>query len=474
MDDNRYFGLTPTQLNLVFFTVVGAVAVAGFVYAGGVGAVREYLGDEEPTTQPAVQATATAEPTEEPEAPAGEPAQPASTECSQLAVGCDALVTNTGTVLNLRDTPSTNGSIISRLQDGTTVAMKGGPTQSDGYVWWQILASGSLGWAAEGDASGTKWLVPVVVGSSEIGPEVVWDALGAWWEDRSGDLTPIQNDLTACDWDDRECTASVMASYSARAEAIAFHRGTGLFAISFQDAGKVDVVGTFNPTGANSNWDTVLVNGSPRILVADKVGLALANYPPYTEIATAIDIYSEYIHNPYYPDMGEFIFTPWTSDITLKEITASPTGGQAFIFRVPLTDGCHSCPIGYEGSVAIDFSPEGTYDGWRALEPCANLGMYTYVDVGAELCETQPCVPLISSCYVWIAGDHYDSPGGEVVYHGDRELVAKVKGLEGQDWWLVNALDGGSSWITADSIIRPVEVGGLPCATGTAPCIDSP
>ncbi len=41
MNDGKYFGLTPTQFNLAFFAVVGAVAFAGFVYVGGVAAVED-------------------------------------------------------------------------------------------------------------------------------------------------------------------------------------------------------------------------------------------------------------------------------------------------------------------------------------------------------------------------------------------------------------------------------------------------
>ncbi len=70
MDDEKYFGLTPAQLNLAFFVAVGAVALAAFVYFGGAGAVKEYLGEE----QVAVVETGT--PTPAPtEAPAAVPAQ---------------------------------------------------------------------------------------------------------------------------------------------------------------------------------------------------------------------------------------------------------------------------------------------------------------------------------------------------------------------------------------------------------------
>ena len=161
MNDGKYFGLTASQLNLAFFVVVGAVALAGFVYVGGVGAVREYLGDEEPTTQPAVQATATAEPTEEPEARAGEPApQVTILSCTQLAVGCEAVVVNTGGVgLNVRNTPGLGGIIVRQLKDGDVVSIMGGPVNRDGYTWWEIpITQSAAEWAAEGDTDGTRWL----------------------------------------------------------------------------------------------------------------------------------------------------------------------------------------------------------------------------------------------------------------------------------------------------------------------------
>ena len=71
--DNKYLGLTATQFNLAFLSVIGAVALAAFFF-GGVDAVREYLGDEPSSPQSvAVVETstpiATATPTENPEEP---------------------------------------------------------------------------------------------------------------------------------------------------------------------------------------------------------------------------------------------------------------------------------------------------------------------------------------------------------------------------------------------------------------------
>lgn len=208
MNDQRYFGLTPTQLNLAFFAVVGAVAAAGFVYFGGVGAVREYLGEEEPVVaqgdfadnipegwtpngvavencyatsmrviydgeravciEPGsnyrAEPTPESEPIEEPIAPVEEPApQP---PCTQFSVLCEARVVNTGsTGLNVRDAPSINGRANEYLQlhDGAAIVIEGGPVQADGYTWWQMW--GDLGWVAEGDGT-TKWLIPAEEESS--------------------------------------------------------------------------------------------------------------------------------------------------------------------------------------------------------------------------------------------------------------------------------------------------------------------
>ncbi len=49
--DNKYLGLTATQFNLAFLTVIGAVALVAAFYFGGVDAVREYLGDEPSSPQ---------------------------------------------------------------------------------------------------------------------------------------------------------------------------------------------------------------------------------------------------------------------------------------------------------------------------------------------------------------------------------------------------------------------------------------
>src|SRR5439155_11697259 len=71
--------------------------------------------------------------------------------CNSLRVGCDALVANTGTWLNVRGAPSINAVEVGRLKDVTTLSIVGGPSQSDGYTWWQINSTDTAGWGAEGE-----------------------------------------------------------------------------------------------------------------------------------------------------------------------------------------------------------------------------------------------------------------------------------------------------------------------------------
>jgi len=55
MNDQRYFGLTPTQFNLAFFVGIGAIALAAFFYFNGVGAVDDIVNGGGDSSQPTQQ-----------------------------------------------------------------------------------------------------------------------------------------------------------------------------------------------------------------------------------------------------------------------------------------------------------------------------------------------------------------------------------------------------------------------------------
>jgi uncharacterized protein YgiM (DUF1202 family) len=76
-----------------------------------------------------------------------------------LVVGEPARVV-AGGGLNLRETPSTDSTLVTRLGAGQRVTVTEGPVAADGYVWWRVDdGRGTVGWAAQGDDSG-EWLAP--------------------------------------------------------------------------------------------------------------------------------------------------------------------------------------------------------------------------------------------------------------------------------------------------------------------------
>lgn len=84
-----------------------------------------------------------------------------------LAVGQPARVVAPGG-LNMRDTPSTAGALVTQAGTGQLVTVTDGPASADGFTWWQIDdGSGNVGWVAEGDGE-TDWLSPNTAGVQAV------------------------------------------------------------------------------------------------------------------------------------------------------------------------------------------------------------------------------------------------------------------------------------------------------------------
>ncbi len=78
---------------------------------------------------------------------------------THIKSGRDYQVTMLGDYLNLRKEPSTSAEVITMLRTGETVTPVDGPSEADGYRWWQVSVgqTGVTGWLA--DEPG--WLRPV-------------------------------------------------------------------------------------------------------------------------------------------------------------------------------------------------------------------------------------------------------------------------------------------------------------------------
>jgi hypothetical protein len=74
----------------------------------------------------------------------------AASDCTNLAVNCDAWVTRQGgLVLRLRSGAGTSQAVLARLPVGTQMKLLEGPRAADGYTWWRVTTLGGReGWVA--------------------------------------------------------------------------------------------------------------------------------------------------------------------------------------------------------------------------------------------------------------------------------------------------------------------------------------
>jgi len=135
---------TPTPTAVVVDTQPGAGSEAG----GQDGEVQ--LQEVTPTPLPAT-------PTPPPEATATFTATPQPG--TALSAGQPARIAAPGG-LNMRQTPGTGGAIVTYVSGGQVVDVIAGPTDADGYTWWQVDdRGGNQGWLAAGDGE-DEWLSP--------------------------------------------------------------------------------------------------------------------------------------------------------------------------------------------------------------------------------------------------------------------------------------------------------------------------
>ena len=69
-----------------------------------------------------------------------------------IGVGSKVRIFDTGpTGLNFRKSPSRGGEKIRSLPEGNSYEVVGGPTQADGFIWWQLKDSvdGTIGWGVQ-------------------------------------------------------------------------------------------------------------------------------------------------------------------------------------------------------------------------------------------------------------------------------------------------------------------------------------
>lgn len=79
-----------------------------------------------------------------------------------LVVNGQAVIENlNGAPLRARTKPGIRTSIVARIPEGSTVFLREGPVEADGYTWWRIEFDKGSGWVAERSPEGVAFLRPL-------------------------------------------------------------------------------------------------------------------------------------------------------------------------------------------------------------------------------------------------------------------------------------------------------------------------
>ena len=112
------------------------------------------------------------------------------------------------------------------------------------------------------------------------------------------------------------------------------------FMKSFQEMGHVDLVMVDCPFMANTMGFTLLVNGNPSIFLPGNSKYLIKKYP-HAEI--------------------------WF-DGKLDRTITSADGGQRFIWKHKILNGCRACEVAGTATVSYDFDKNGKYKGVQLLK----------------------------------------------------------------------------------------------------------
>lgn len=203
-------------------------------------------------------------------------------------------------------------------------------------------------------------LLLIVFGPSQSHSQVTDTAGGitskAVWAAPTEAWSKMQDE---CNYGERtgvECVLSIMRQSGASPEAIEFTRllkGDG-FMESFREMGRVDLASVFTPFRANSNQRFKLVNGSPQIIdvegsIGENVETEIRNDRMYLTLVRK------------YPNLMLGGYPSFDRMLRL------PAGGQQFIFKFQLVNGCRACSTDSYANVGYNFDGAGNFVGTKLV-----------------------------------------------------------------------------------------------------------
>ena len=126
------------------------------------------------------------------------------------------------------------------------------------------------------------------------------------------------------------------------------------FMKSFQEMGHVDLVMVDCPFMANTMGFTLLVNGNPSIFL-----------PGNSKYLDKIDL----TKNPMYSTIiKKYPHAEIWLDGKLDRTITSADGGQRFIWKHKILNGCRACEVAGTATVSYDFDKNGKYKGVQLMK----------------------------------------------------------------------------------------------------------
>jgi hypothetical protein len=185
--------------------------------------------------------------------------------------------------------------------------------------------------------------------SISFDPQQIWNLLeGAETRGRLDAIYACASRVT--DWN--ACIWQAMQQNGGSRDAFDFFKLTGGFLENLKDDGQVKLGTIVYPFRANENVQPILLGGDPPVIQVENPDLhgAVEHDPGFT------------ILQAQHPNI---LF--WGSGPALETASGAPDGGQSFIFRYRLLDGCHACAVLGYARIEYDFFPDGRQQTLKLL-----------------------------------------------------------------------------------------------------------
>lgn len=155
----RSGGRPPLAALFGFAALLALLGLGGWWLLSG-GLVVPQAAEATAPTLAAAAAAAPAPPAPRPTAPLAPTLAPLPEP--SLAPGAQAVVVNlNGAPLRARQQPGLT-PIVARIPEGSSVTLREGPVEADGYTWWRVEApDGVAGWVAQASPEGVVFLEPL-------------------------------------------------------------------------------------------------------------------------------------------------------------------------------------------------------------------------------------------------------------------------------------------------------------------------